>query len=81
MLELILKNDTTLSYAEARDTVCKFLQGSKEFLENDIIVSDVFQDKNCISISFPLQYREEFKSKEDTVMAIEGTVSAIITKR
>lgn len=50
MIELKLKNETGLPYPEARDKICQALVGERAFIENDIIVSDVGQDANEITI-------------------------------
>lgn len=56
MFSIYLNNKTGKDYATVRNIICEYLKGSKEFIDNDIIVSDIHEDLNIITICIPLSW-------------------------
>ena len=50
MVELVLKNNSGREYKEVRDAICSALVGCPAFIGNDIIVSDIRQGEDAVTI-------------------------------
>lgn len=50
MIELKIKNTTGKPYSEIRDNICEALTGNIAFRNNDILVSDEYEEDNIIDI-------------------------------
>lgn len=50
MVEFRIKNNTDKSYEYIRDMICKSLIGNRGFIENDIVLSDAYENENTICI-------------------------------
>ena len=50
MIEIVLKNNTAYPYKTMRNMICSALTGNRGFIEDDIVVSDVREKYNGITI-------------------------------